>query len=74
VVLGSIGRRWEIYGPFYSHVGPCDNPNFRDPGLFIAIVKNLIIGYLAQQKLIVPDHVVVVGGRLGCHCARQSER
>ena len=30
-----------IYGPFFSKVGKCTNPNFRDPGLAVATGRSL---------------------------------
>jgi len=50
-----------IYSLFLSNVGNCANPNFRDPGLAIATLDNWIIDFMAGQKLIVPNDVVVVG-------------
>ncbi len=54
-----------IYGPFFSKVGKCSNPNFRDPGLAIAQVDLWIIDYLAAEKRILPKDVVVVGQSAG---------
>ncbi len=54
-----------LYGLFFSHIGNCDNPNFRGPGLAVAAVDNWIIDYMTRQKLIVPDNVVVVGQSAG---------
>src|SRR5258707_7152419 len=49
-----------IYGPFFSKVGNCTNPNFRDPGLAVAQVDSWIIDYMAAEKRIVPKDVIVV--------------
>jgi dienelactone hydrolase len=50
-----------VYGLFLSNIGNCTNPNFRDPGLAIARLDNWVIEFMAGQKLIVPNDVVVVG-------------
>jgi dienelactone hydrolase len=54
-----------IYGPFFSHVGSCDNPNFRGAGLAIAKLDGWIIDYLIARKLVLPDKAVVVGQSAG---------
>jgi dienelactone hydrolase len=54
-----------LYSLFYSKIGGCDNPNFRDAGLAVALLDKWIIEYLADQKLIVPDDVIVVGQSAG---------
>jgi dienelactone hydrolase/invasion protein IalB len=54
-----------IYGPFFSKIGKCSNPNFSDPGLAIAQVDLWIIDYLAAENLIVPKDVIVVGQSAG---------
>lgn len=54
-----------LYGVFYSKVGNCDNPNFHDAGLAVALVDKWIIDYMTDQKLIVPDKTVVVGQSAG---------
>ena len=54
-----------LYGPFFSKIGSCDNPNFADAGLAVALLDKWIINYMADQKLIVPDNVVVVGQSAG---------
>lgn len=54
-----------IYGPFFSKVGKCSNPNFRDPGLAIAQVDLWIIDYMTAEKRIVPKDVIVVGQSAG---------
>jgi dienelactone hydrolase len=54
-----------LYGLFFSSIGDCTNPNFRDPGLAIAALDNWVIDYMTRQKLIVPDKVVVVGQSAG---------
>lgn len=54
-----------LYSVFYSKIGGCDNPNFRDAGLAVALIDKWIIDYLTDQELIVPDNVIVVGQSAG---------
>ena len=54
-----------IYSLFYSKIGGCDNPNFRDAGFAAAVMDKWIIDYMTEQKLIVPDKVMVVGQSAG---------
>jgi dienelactone hydrolase len=54
-----------LYGPFFSKVGKCSNPNFRAPGLAVARVDLWIIDYMAAEKRIVPNDVIVVGQSAG---------
>jgi dienelactone hydrolase len=54
-----------LYSLFYSKIGSCDNPNFRDAGLAVALIDQWIIDYMTDQRLIVPDNVVVVGQSAG---------
>jgi dienelactone hydrolase len=54
-----------LYPVFYSKIGSCDNPNFHDAGLAVALVDQWIIDYMTEQRLIVPDNVVVVGQSAG---------
>jgi dienelactone hydrolase len=54
-----------LYGPFFSKIGSCDNPNFADAGLAVALLDKWIIDYMADQKITVPDNVVVVGQSAG---------
>jgi dienelactone hydrolase len=53
------------YPLFFSKVGNCDNPNFHDAGRLVALMDKWIIDYMADQKLIVPDNVIVVGQSAG---------
>jgi dienelactone hydrolase len=53
------------YALFFSKVGNCDNPNFHDAGRFVALIDKWIIEYMTDQKLIVPDNVIVVGQSAG---------
>lgn len=54
-----------LYGPFFSKVGKCSNPNFRSPGLALAQADLWIIDYLAAEKRILPKDVIVVGQSAG---------
>ncbi len=54
-----------LYSLFYSTIGGCDNPNFRDAGLAVALIDKWIIEYMTDQKLIMPGNVVVVGQSAG---------
>ena len=54
-----------LYGPFFSKVGKCTNPNFLDPGLAVAQVDLWIIDYMAAEKRIVPKDVIVIGQSAG---------
>jgi len=39
-----------LYGPFFSNVGNCSNPNFRAPGMAVAQVDLWIIDYMTARK------------------------
>lgn len=54
-----------LFGVFYSKIGSCDNPNFHDAGLAVALLDTWIIDYMTDQKLIAPDKVIVVGQSAG---------
>ena len=54
-----------LYSLFYSKIGSCDNPNFRDAGLAYALINKWIIDYMADQNLIVPNSVIIVGQSAG---------
>ena len=54
-----------LYPLFFSKIGNCDNPNFRDAGRAVALIDKWIIEYMIDQKLIVPDNVIVVGQSAG---------
>lgn len=43
-----------LYGPFFSKVGNCSNPNFRAPGMAVAQVDLWIIDYMTAEKRIAP--------------------
>ena len=52
-------------GVFFSKVGKCTNPNFRDAGLAVAKLNLWIIEYTSTLKRIVPNNVIVVGQSAG---------
>lgn len=54
-----------IYGPFFSRVGKCENPNFRAAGMAVAQVDLWIIDYLIAEKRVIPKDVIVVGQSAG---------
>ena len=54
-----------LYSLFFSKIGSCDNPNFHDAGLAVAKLDQWIVEYMTDQKLIVPDNVIVVGQSAG---------
>jgi dienelactone hydrolase len=54
-----------LYGPFFSAIGSCENPNFRNAGLAVALLDKWIVDYMTDQKLIVPNSTVVVGQSAG---------
>jgi dienelactone hydrolase len=54
-----------LYGTFFSKIGSCDNPNFQDAGLAVALLDKWIIDYMTGQKLIVPNSAIVVGQSAG---------
>src|ERR1700738_3257286 len=54
-----------LFGPFFSKVGKCSDPNFRAPGLAVAQGYLWIIDYMTAEKRIVPNDVVVVGQSAG---------
>ena len=54
-----------LYGPFFSKVGKCSNPNFRAPGLAVAQIDLWIIDYMTAEKRVVPKDVIVVGQSAG---------
>ena len=54
-----------LYSLFFSKVGRCDRPNFREAGHAVALIDKWIIEYMTDQKLIVPDNIIVVGQSAG---------
>jgi dienelactone hydrolase len=54
-----------LYGVFYSKIGGCDNPNFHDAGMAVALLDKWIIDYMVEQKLAKPDGAIVIGQSAG---------
>ncbi len=54
-----------LFTVFFSKVGHCSNPNFRDAGMATAKLNLWIIEYMSRLKRIVPDHVIVIGQSAG---------
>ena len=54
-----------LHSVFFSKIGSCDNPNFHDAGLAVALLDKWIIDYMTEQKLVVPNRAVVVGQSAG---------
>ena len=54
-----------LYSLFYSKIGACENPNFHDAGLAVALVDEWIIDYMVDEKAAVPNGVIVVGQSAG---------
>ncbi|MDE5444263.1 dienelactone hydrolase [Bradyrhizobium sp. CSA207] len=54
-----------LYGPFFSKVGNCTNPNFHDAGRAVAQVGLWIIDYMVAEKRVLPKDAVVVGQSAG---------
>lgn len=50
-----------IFGAVFAHVGSCNNPNFRGPGLAIATLNEWVIDYMSKKKFVQPGKVIVVG-------------
>jgi dienelactone hydrolase len=50
-----------IFGAVFGHVGSCDNPNFRGPGLAIATLNEWVIENMQKKKQIAPGKAIVVG-------------
>lgn len=54
-----------LFTVFFSKIGKCGNPNFRDAGLAAAQLNLWIIEYATTLKRVVPDHVIVIGQSAG---------
>jgi dienelactone hydrolase len=54
-----------LFSLFYSKIGECDNPTFRDAGMAKALLDKWIIDYLTEQKFAVPDSAIVIGQSAG---------
>lgn len=54
-----------LFTAFFSKIGKCTNPNFRDAGLAAAQLNLWIIEYTNTLKQVVPDRVIVIGQSAG---------
>ena len=54
-----------LYGVFFSKIGSCDNPNFHDAGMAVALLDKWIIDYMTEQKYVVPESAIVIGQSAG---------
>jgi dienelactone hydrolase len=54
-----------LYSVFYSRIGNCNNPNFRDAGMAGALLDKWVIDYMTEQKLAKPDNAIVIGQSAG---------
>lgn len=52
-------------GAFFSKIGKCSNPNFRDAGLAVAKLNLWIIDHMSTLKGVMPNNVIVVGQSAG---------
>ena len=54
-----------LFTVFFSKIGKCTYPNFRDAGLAAAQLNLWIIEYMSTLKRIAPDNVIVIGQSAG---------
>lgn len=54
-----------LFSVFYSKIGQCENPNFRDAGMAVAALDKWVIDYMTEQKLALPDSAIVIGQSAG---------
>jgi len=54
-----------LFAVFYSKIGQCENPNFRDAGMAVALLDKWIIDYMTVQKFAAPDSAIVIGQSAG---------
>jgi len=54
-----------LFSIFYSKIGSCENPNFRDAGMAKAALSKWIIDYMIDQKFALPDSAIVIGQSAG---------
>jgi dienelactone hydrolase len=54
-----------LFAVFYSKIGACENPNFRDAGMAAALLDKWIIEYMTKQKLALADSAIVIGQSAG---------
>jgi dienelactone hydrolase len=54
-----------LFPVFYSKIGACENPNFRDAGMAAALLDKWIIDYMTEENLAVPNSAIVIGQSAG---------
>jgi dienelactone hydrolase len=54
-----------LFPVFYSKIGVCENPNFRDAGMAAALLDKWIIDYMIEQKYAAPESAIVIGQSAG---------
>ena len=54
-----------LFSVFYSKIGSCNNPNFRDAGMAVALLDQWTIDYMTDQKLASPNNSIVIGQSAG---------
>jgi dienelactone hydrolase len=54
-----------LFSVFYSKIGSCNNPNFRDAGMAAAVLDLWTIDYMTDQKFAVPNNSIVIGQSAG---------
>jgi dienelactone hydrolase len=54
-----------LFPVFYSKIGACENPNFRDAGMAAALLDKWIIDYMTEQNMAVPNTAIVLGQSAG---------
>jgi dienelactone hydrolase len=54
-----------LFAVFYSKIGQCANPNFRDAGMAAALLDKWIIDYMTEQKFAIADSAIVIGQSAG---------
>jgi pimeloyl-ACP methyl ester carboxylesterase len=54
-----------LFAVFYSKIGACENPNFRDAGMAAALLDKWIIDYMIDEKLAAPNGAIVIGQSAG---------
>jgi dienelactone hydrolase len=54
-----------LFPVFYSKIGTCENPNFRDAGMAAALLDKWIIDYMTEQSMAKRDSAIVVGQSAG---------
>jgi dienelactone hydrolase len=54
-----------LFPLFYSKIGKCENPDFRDAGMAKAALTKWIIDYMTDQNFAVPNSAIVIGQSAG---------